>query len=365
MKFIIEKDQLLEILQKVQSIVAQRTTLPILTNVLLEAKDGYLIFTTTDMEVSLRTKIEVDIETEGSTTLPARRFFSICRDLPSHQVELILEEDKENVIIKSGPFKGKLGGISKDEFPEIPKFEEDLSYTLKQGILRDILQKTAYAASTDESRPILNGALISFKEEKLTTVCTDGRRLALIQHEMDLPEDANLEVVLPIKTVSELIKSLGTEGNVDIKMSSSQIAFDFDNNLIISKLIDGVYPDYDRVIPKQCEERVCVDREILHNAVRRVSLMLNDQSSAVQLDITENKIELSTSSPEIGDANESIPVKYSGKDISIAFNPTFLIAPLKNLESDEIFIELSDGNSPGVIKSNIPFLYVIMPIRSQ
>lgn len=365
MKLTIEKDQLLEILQKVQSIVAQRTTLPILTNVLLEAKDDTLIFTTTDMEVSLRTRINVEIEKNGSTTLPARRFFSICRDLPSHQVELTLDEENENIIIKSGSFKGKLGGISKDEFPEIPKFEEEFNYSLKQATLKDVLQKTSYAASTDESRPILNGTLLSFKDEKLTTVCTDGRRLALIEQEIDMPEDSSLEVVLPIKTVSELIKSLGNEGDVNIKMSTSQIAFEFDNILIISKLIDGVYPNYESVIPNQCEERVCVDREILQNAVRRVSLMLNDQSSSVQMDITENRVELSTRSPEIGDANESIPVKYNGKDIKISFNPSFLIAPLKHLESDEIFFELSDGNSPGVIKSNIPFLYVIMPIRAN
>ena len=365
MKLKIEKDQLLETLQKVQSIVGQRTTLPILSNVLLEAKKDKLIFTTTDMEVTLCTSIDADIQKEGETTLPARRFFSICRDLPGHQVELTLdnENDGEVVTIISGSFKGKLSGLSKDDFPPIPQFQESFSYTIDQSVLKELLQKTFYAASTDESRPILNGLLMSFKDDKLTVVATDGRRLALIEQDIDIPEAGELDVVIPIKTSSELIKSLKIEGETKIKMSSTQIAFEFDNILIISKLIDGTYPNYKQVIPSQCEERVSIDREILQSAVRRVSLMLDDQSSAVQMDILENKIELSTSTPEIGNANEIIPVKYSGKEITISFNPSFLIAPLKHLESDEIFIELSDGASPGVIKSNIPFLYVLMPIR--
>ncbi|MAS98370.1 MAG: DNA polymerase III subunit beta [Kiritimatiellaceae bacterium] len=365
MKLTIDKNQLLETLQKVQSIVGQRTTLPILSNVMLEAHKGKLICTTTDMEVSLRTSIEADIEEEGSTTLPARRFFSICRDLPSHQVELSLESGKDSsevVTIISGSFKGELGGLSKNDFPPMPVFEESFSYTLGQGILKDTLQKTSYAASSDESRAILNGSLMSFRDGKLITVCTDGRRLALVEQDIEMPEEAQIDVVVPTKTVNELIKSLGEE-DVEIRMSSTQISFEFGNILIISKLIDGTYPNYKQVIPSQCEERISVERELLQSAVRRVSLMLDDQAAAVRLDISENRIELTTSTPEIGTATESIPVKYSGKTISIAFNPTYLVAPLKHLESDEVFIELSDETSPGVIKSNIPFLYVIMPIR--
>lgn len=245
----------------------------------------------------------------------------------------------------------------------MPVFEESFSYTLGQGILKDTLQKTSYAASSDESRAILNGSLMSFRDGKLITVCTDGRRLALVEQDIEMPEEAQMDVVVPTKTVNELIKSLVIEEDIEIRMSSTQISFEFGNILIISKLIDGTYPNYRQVIPSQCEERISVERELLQSAVRRVSLMLDDQAAAVRLDISENRIELTTSTPEIGTATESIPVKYSGKSISIAFNPTYLVAPLKHLESDEVFIELSDETSPGVIKSNIPFLYVIMPIR--
>jgi DNA polymerase-3 subunit beta len=362
MKFSIEKDQILEALQKVQSIVGQRTTLPILSNVLLEAAKGQLSLTTTDMEVSVRTGMDADIQREGSTTLPARRFFSICRDLPNHQVEIEVGSDDVAEIV-SGSYSCKLEGLSSDDFPPLPKFEESSSYTLKQGTLRDILQKTSYAASTDESRAILNGSLMAFRDNKLTVVCTDGRRLALVEQEMDLADGADLDIVVPTKTVNELVKTLEEEGEATIKTSATQVAFEFGNIFVISKLIDGTYPNYRQVIPSQCEERIAVDREMLQSAVRRVSLMLDDQAASVKIQITENRMELITSSPEVGESQESVPIKYSGKDITIAFNPAFLMAPLKHLDSDEIYFELSDELSPGVIKTNVPFLYVIMPIR--
>ena len=362
MKFSIEKDQIMEALQKVQSIVGQRTTLPILSNVLLEADHGKLTLTTTDQEVSVRTSLDADISESGATTLPARRFFSICRELPSHQIDITINSG-DVAEITSGSANFKLEGLSKDDFPPMPSFEESFSYELQQGTFKDILQKTSYAASTDESRAILNGSLMAFRDNKLTVVCTDGRRLALVEQEIDIPDDAELDIVVPTKTVSELIKTLGDEGVASIKTSATQVAFEFGNIFIISKLIDGTYPNYRQVIPSQCEERIAIDRETLHDAVRRVSLMLDDQASSVKVQITENRINLLTSSPEVGEAHESIPVKYSGKDITIAFNPAFMIAPLKHLDSDEVFLELSDDLSPGVIKSNVPFLYVIMPIR--
>ncbi len=362
MKFSIEKDKLLESLQKVQSIVGQRTTLPILSNVLIEADQGTLSLTTTDMEVSIRASMEADITESDSTTLPARRFFSICRDLPSHQVEIDISEGDVATLL-SGSYTCKLEGLSKNDFPSMPDFEKSFTYTLDQSVMRDILQKTSYASSTDQSRAILNGSLMSFRNNKLTTVCTDGRRLALVEHEIDISEDTEQDVVVPTKVVNELIKMLGTEGSVSIKMSSTQVAYEFDNILITSKLIDGTYPNYHQVIPSCCEERIAVDRETLQSAVRRVSLILDDQASSVHIEISKNRMKLITFSPEIGQSHESVPIKYSGKDINIAFNPAFLIAPLKHLDSDEIFLELSDELSPGVIKSNIPFLYVIMPIR--
>jgi DNA polymerase III subunit beta len=362
MKLTIEKSTLLNALQKVQAIVGQRSTLPILSNVLLKAEGDTISFTTTDMEVCVKTDVTAVIEAPGGTTLPARRFFSICRELPDGVVEI--EVDARDVAtIRSGPSFFKLVGLSEDDFPPLPEFEENAVYTIEQSAFRDMLQKITYAASTDETRYILNGALLSFKDEKLTIVATDGRRLAMVEQEVEFAEDAQADLVVPSKTINELIKTLNDEGTLHIRVSATQIAFDFDKILIVSKLIEGTYPNFNQVIPAQCEERVAIDRETILTAVRRVSLLTDDQTASIKLCFGSNKLELITNSPEVGEARETIPVKYDGKEISIAFNPGFLMAPLRHLDSDEIFFELSDELSPGVIKTSVPFLYVLMPIR--
>jgi len=362
MKLTIEKSALLESLQKVQSIVGQRSTLPILSNVLLTAEGDTISLTTTDMEVCVKTSAPAEISASGGTTLPARKFFSICRELPAGQVEIEVDA-KDVATIRSGPSFFKLVGLPQDEFPPLPEFEENSVYSVDQVVFREMLQKVIYASSTDETRYILNGALLSFKDEKLTVVATDGRRLAMVEQEIEFSEDAQVDLVVPSKTINELIKTLGEEGILRIRVSATQIAFDFDQILIVSKLIEGTYPNFKQVIPAQCEERVAIDRETLLLAVRRVSLLTDDATSSVKLTFGKNKLELVTNSPEIGEARETVPVKYDGKEISIAFNPGFLMAPLRHLDSDEIFFELSDELSPGVVKTSVPFLYVLMPIR--
>ncbi len=362
MKLTIEKDVLLEALQKVQSIVGQRSTLPILSNVLLKTEGETVSLTTTDMEVCVKTSAAAEIAEQGGTTLPARRFFNICRELPAGQVEIEVDV-KDVATIRCGPSFFKLVGLTEEDFPPLPEFEESAVYTIDQNVFKEMLQKVSYASSTDETRYILNGSLLSFKDEKLTVVATDGRRLALVEQEVEFSEDAQASLVVPTKTLNELIKTLGEEGLLRIRVSAAQVAFDFDRILIISKLIEGTYPNFQQVIPAQCEERIAIDRETLLNAVRRVSLLTDDQTASIRLTFGKNKLELVTNSPEIGEARETIPVKYEGKEISIAFNPGFLMAPLRHLDSDEIFFELSDELSPGVIKTGVPFLYVLMPIR--
>jgi DNA polymerase-3 subunit beta len=314
------------------------------------------------MEVCVKTSAPAEVAEAGGTTLPARRFFSICRELPAGQVEIEVDA-KDVATIRCGPSFFKLVGLPEEDFPPLPEFEESAVYTIDQNVFKEMLQKVAYASSTDETRYILNGSLLCFKDEKLTVVATDGRRLALVEQEVEFSEDSQANFVVPTKTLNELIKTLGNEGALKIRVSATQVAFDFERILIISKLIEGTYPNFQQVIPAQCEERIAIDRETILNAVRRVSLLTDDQTASIRLNFGKNKLELVSNSPEIGEARETIPVKYEGKEISIAFNPGFLMAPLRHLDSDEIFFELSDELSPGVIKTGVPFLYVLMPIR--
>ncbi|MGF1677631.1 MAG: DNA polymerase III subunit beta [Candidatus Methylacidiphilales bacterium] len=363
MKLSIQRDPFLEALQTVQSVVSSRTSLPILSNVLIRCEDGHVTLSTTDLDTGIRTQAEASIEKSGSITLPARKLFSIIKELPA--VEISLEVDgKQNTVIRAGKSYFKIMGMPEDDFPPFPKTENASTYRINQKELRDMLKKTSYAMSSDESRYVLNGVLMSFKDAKLTIVATDGRRLALASCELDFPKSAELDVILPSKAVSELTRVLSDDEELQLAISENQISFSIGNTYLVSKLIEGNYPNYHQVIPSETKERLTVEREILLNCVRRVSLLSSDKSNSVKLNLRKNELEITANSPDVGEAKESLVAKYSGKEFSIAFNPDYLCDPLKNLATDEIFIDFTDELSPGVIRHLDPFLYVIMPMRT-
>ena len=362
MKFSATKEKLLEGLQQVQNVVSTRTTLPILSNVLLQAKEGAVHLTTTDLDVGVRGSFEANVDKAGATTLPARRLFTIIRELPSS--EIAIEVDGKNAAsIRSGQSFFKILGLPEEEFPPLPKFENAKVVTMRQKDLHDGLRKTAYAISTDETRYVLNGVLFSFKENRLTLVATDGRRLAMLDIELEFPRSHEAEIIVPTKAVTELQRLLKDDGEVKISVGSGQIAFDLNNTLLVSKLIEGNYPNYKQVIPSEAKERVTLERETFLNSLRRVSLLASDKSNSIKLNFSKNNIEITANTPEVGEARESLPVAYKGRDFAIAFNPEFLMAPLRNLTEDEVFFDLIDEMSPGVLKIQTPFLYVLMPMR--
>jgi DNA polymerase-3 subunit beta len=349
-------------LQQVQNVVSTRTTLPILSNVLLQAKEGAVHLTTTDLDVGVRGSFEANVDKIGATTLPARRLFTIIRELPSSEISI--EVDGKNAAsIRSGQSFFKILGLPEEEFPPLPKFENAKVVTMRQKDLHDGLRKTAYAISTDETRYVLNGVLFSFKENKLTLVATDGRRLAMLDIELEFPRSHEAEIIVPTKAVTELQRLLKDDGEVKISVGSGQIAFDLNNTLLVSKLIEGNYPNYKQVIPSEAKERVTLERETFLNSLRRVSLLASDKSNSIKLNFSKNNIEITANTPEVGEARESLPVAYKGRDFAIAFNPEFLMAPLRNLTEDEVFFDLIDEMSPGVLKIQTPFLYVLMPMR--
>jgi DNA polymerase-3 subunit beta len=358
----VSKEKLLQGLQTVQNVVSTRTTLPILSNVLLEAADGQLRLTTTDLDVGIRGGIEAAIEKPGAATLPARRLFTIVRELPS--AEILIEIDSKSVAsIRCGPSFFKILGLPQEEFPPLPNFEGAKTFTLRQKDLKDGLRKTSYAISTDETRYVLNGILFSFKDNKLTLVATDGRRLALVDVELEFPRSHEVDLILPTKAVTELARLVSEEGDVKMSVSENQVAFEVDGTLLVSKLIEGNYPNYRQVIPPEAKERITLERESFLNTVHRVSLLSSEKSNSVKLVFSKNNIDIIANTPEVGEAHESLPVAYKGRDFSVAFNPEFLMAPLRNLPNEEVFLDLIDEMSPGVIKVQSPFLYVLMPMR--
>lgn len=363
MKFTIQRQKLLEALQTVQSVVSTRTTLPVLSNVLIKSQGSSLTLSTTDLDTGIRTNVEANIEKQGSITLPARRLFSIIRELPETEVSIEVDAKYKASISANNSFF-KITGLSEDDFPPFPKTDDAHIFKLEQASFREMLKKTSYAMSTDEGRYVLNGSLLSFKDGKLIVVATDGRRLALIEQELEFPKANEVDIILPTKAVNELQRILTDTGEVQIAIAENQIGFTVGNTYLCSKLVEGNYPNYKQVVPSETKERITIERELLLTSVKRVAVLSSEKSSSIRLSFGKNTLEISANTPDVGEAKESIPVNYKGKDFNIAFNPEFLTDPLRSLESDEIFFDFTDELSPGVIRYNKPFLYVIMPMRT-
>lgn len=367
MKLVITKDQLIQGLQAVQNVVSSRTTLPILSNVFLQAAETKLALTATDLDVTITCTVEAKVERAGGTTLPVKKLFGIARELAASEVELDIDE-KNVCSLRAGASFYKINGLSAEEFPPKPGFSELRKVTVDQEKLKGMLKKTSFAISTDETRFVLNGVFVSFKGQKMTLVATDGRRLALAEQEVEIPEEGQGEFIVPTKAVNELNRLLQAGGQVEIKTNENQVSFLMSNELggsvvVVSKLVEGNYPNYRQVIPSETLERVALGREELLQAVRRAEIMTSDKSNSVKLAFTNNNLAITANAPEVGEARESLAVNYKGKDVAIAFNPIYLMDPLKALEDDEVFLELIDELSPGVLKVKEPFLYVLMPMR--
>ena len=362
MKFRIAKEAFLDGLQQVQHVVSSRTTLPILSNVLIEAAEGGLRLTTTDLDVGVSGTIGAEVSKEGATTLPVKKLANIIRELPSAEIEVSV--DSKNVAsIKSGPSFFKIIGLADDEFPPLPDFKEAKEYKIPQALLKESLKKTSYAISTDETRYVLNGIFCSFKEGKMTLVATDGRRLAMVENDLEFPSSHETDFIIPTKAVQELSRLLDTEGDTVLRLSDNQICFEVNDSIIVSKLIEGNYPNYRQVIPGEAKERMTIGREALLETARRVSLLSSEKSNSVKLGFAPDSLDVTANSPDVGEANENLVVKYSGPEFAIAFNPEFLMAPLKNLDEEEVHLDLIDEMSPGVLRTEGSFLYVLMPMR--
>ncbi len=367
MNLTISKEQLLSGLQSVQNVVSTRTTLPILSNVLLRAEGNRLELTATDLDVTISCSVEAKVTRAGASTVPVKRLFGIARELSNTEIELEVDE-KSVCAVRCGQSFYKINGLSADEFPPLPTFKDDKRVVLPQETVRSMMKKTSFAISTDESRYVLNGIFISLKDHKMTMVATDGRRLALVDEEVDISEKSYGEFIVPSKAVNELNRLLQEKGEVQLHYAENQASFTLRDEkgssiLIITKLVEGNYPNYRQVIPSETKERVALGREEFLHALRRAEIMTSEKSNSVKLSFVKNKLEITANSPEVGEAKETMALNYKGPDMAIAFNPKYMIDPLNALPNDEVFLELIDELSPGVLKINGPFLYVVMPMR--
>ena len=363
MKFICKKEDFLEGMRVAQNALTS-TTLPILTHVLMVAKEGRVSLTATNLETTIRSSFPSQVQEEGEICLPGDKILDILRELPPGEVNLNTSDTKATISCEKATFH--LLGLSSDEFPEIPSVEAKQTFSLPSENLREMIQRTAFAASRDETRQNLNGVYLEAGDKELKMVATDGRRLAFIRIPLALSEQIRAEVIIPLPALQQLVRILGEEKEVKIGISQRQIFFQMEPVLLISQLVEAKFPNYREVIPPGYNIAILTDRDQLYSAVRRVSLLADEKSRLVKFKLEGNVLWVSASAPEMGQAREEVAVRMEEKgEIEIGFNSTYLLDVFKNLGEGEIRLELTDPVSPGLIRpgGGKDYINVVMPVR--
>lgn len=361
MKFAVDKNVLLNGIQIVQNIISARSALPILSNILLETQQDNLRLTATDLDVGISCAIPVDINEPGAITVPAKRFSDIIKGLPSDNIK-VTSKKNNLVVIETEACQFKIMGLAREEFPKLPEFKDKKAIRLEQAGLKKMFNLTSFAVSFDETRYILNGILFKIDKDVLTFVATDGKRLAIIENKLNQEADKEVRVIVPIKTIHELSRNLRDEGELSLVLGGNQVLFDLGNTVIISRLIEGEFPDYRQVVPPASSNKIKIEREKFLLATRRAALLSTPDYQAVKLEVFKNRLVVSKSTPDIGESREEVAVEYQGKEMIIGFNPNYLIDVLKNLTDDTIEFELTDTEKPGVIHIN-GYVYIVLPMR--
>jgi len=369
MKATVERATLLKCLAHVQSVVERRNTIPILSNVLIEARDDGLRLMATDLDLQVVETIAAHVSAPGATTVSAHTLFDIARKLPEGaQVELAVAAEK--MTVTAGRYRSNLATLPRDDFPVIAETDLPTRFSLDAGVLRTIIDGTRFAISTEETRYYLNGIflhVVAGDPPKFRAVATDGHRLARI--ELDLPDGATgmPDVIVPRKCVAEIRKLLDeVDGPVEIQLSPSKIRFKLGTAVLTSKLIDGTFPDYSRVIPTANDRLLKIDRKSLAQGVDRVAaIATTEKTRAVKIALGHDKVTLSVTSPENGTASEEIPADYASPEFEVGFNYRYLLDILDQVGSDLVEVHLADAAAPTLIRVDdaSAALYVLMPMR--
>ena len=373
MELVVRKTDLLRELQLFQGIVERKNTIPILANVLIEAAGDEVKLLATDLEVGLRSRCTASVAKGGSLTLPAKKLYEIIKALPETDVRI--EEDKNGVKVAADRFDSRMQTLPREDFPTLPEATGAHSATLPRDVLRQMVSKTQFAITGEDTRYFLNGALFILRSDSMSLVSTDGHRLALItvprekaKGKAKVAGDEEVRVILPRKTLLELGRLLAEgEGEIQYERGENHLFFDIGGRLLISRMIDGQFPAFERVIPKSNDKRVEFDRDRLTNAVKRVALLSNERSRAVKFQIDGGKVEIASSSPEFGEAKEVLMVDYAATPVTICFNAQYVLDFLSVADTDSVCLEFKDEMSQAVMKplsaEGYDYTYVIMPMR--
>lgn len=364
MKLVISKSELVELLGKIQNVVAQKASIPILSNFMLAAENGELVLVSTDLTVGIKCYAQAKILEQGSVTLPAKKFFQLMREITSPNVE-ITASSGESVNVKAGTSEFKMNGMNTSEFPALPDLAGAQRFKIEQKVLKDMFFRTAFAVSREDNRYVLTGVLMQVAGGQVTFVGTDGKRLAKSHAQVNLEDEAEGDYILPLKAVEEIIKNISEEGEATIYLMNDKVAVETDSSLVITKLLSGDYPDYNRVIPQNPSISLSLHREELISLLKQVSLFTIDSSQSVRFTFTNGELRLRANSMEIGEGKVSMPVNYDGELFEIAFNPTFFLDILRHCTGETVMLGLTDPYNPGILRDteSEASLFVIMPMR--
>lgn len=357
-----QKQEILSGLQSVIGVVSAKNTLPILANILIEAEKDRAQLTTTDLDIGMTLSIPATIEEPGAITTPAKRLIEIVKELPDKKMEIYTKKNNM-VVVESEGIVFKVMGVPKEEFPQLPAFTEKDHLTIDQARLKKMLNMTCFAMSHDETRYVLNGTCIMVTKDILRTVATDGRRLSIAEQQNDTGFAHERTAIIPTKTIHELIRALREEGSVAITFSKNQARFQIDNLIIISRLIEGEFPNYEQAIPKEAKNKLRANLQQLTAAVKRANLLTTPESQAIRLNAQKNKLTISKNTPEIGELKEELDVDYKGEDILIGFNPAYLLDVFKVIQKEEVELEMSGPEKPGVIRIDKEYIYIVLPMQ--
>jgi DNA polymerase-3 subunit beta len=367
MKITINRDSLLKPLQVVSGVVEKRQTLPILSNVLLVVDDQKLTLTGTDLEVELTANTsDLQAVGNGEITLPARKFMDICKSFPDPTsiVELVIEDNK--AVIRSGKSRFTLATLPATDFPSSESIKAARDFTVTQGILKHLIEQTYFCMANQDVRYYLNGLLLELNPTSLRAVATDGHRLALSERICDINTGDITQIIIPRKGIMELSRLLSDSDElVKIQINTNYVRIDLGNTVFTSKLIDGRFPDYDRVIPKGGKKIVTANRELLRQGLLRASILSNEKYRGIRMNFSNNLLRATVNNPELEEAVEEIDVSYQDDDLEIGFNVSYLVEALNSIKSDEIEMTLIDPNSSCVITAlgDESSRYVVMPMR--
>jgi len=379
MELVVRKTDLLRELQLFQGIVERKNTIPILAHVLMEADGDRVKLLATDLEVGLRSTCTASVTKSGALTLPAKKLYEVIKALPETDVRI--QEDKNGVKVAADCFDSRMATLPRDDFPSLPDATGNYTATLPRDLLKNMIAKTQFAITGEDTRYFLNGALFILRPDSMSLVSTDGHRLALInvareagkapkgaKGDKDKAADDEVRVILPRKTLLELARLLAEgEGDIQYERGENHLFFEVGGRLLISRMIDGQFPAFERVIPKGNDKHVEFDRDRLTNAVRRVALLSNERSRAVKFSMDKGKVEIASSSPEFGEAKEVLLVDYTQAPVTICFNAQYVVDFLNVVETDSVGLDFKDEMSQAVMTpvgaEGYDYTYVIMPMR--